>query len=235
MILYCQKLKAQHGLVPATSEEVAKKIEQEGINQFNKQDIDQKLKDGKLQMAVKKESDNMVVKKKGKKPKAKTAQETSKAFNVDFAVINKFGLVQVSPPISSEDLESKITELQDKQKRFTRDGNEELEKERSDIEQNVEKMVEEDIQAEILAAQDEEEDSQEEAKEEKKVVKPVRGGLKKPKDEFFDGSSDEDEIIQSAYAKPTRGGGQQVRGARGGRGGRGGKRVRLDEEEFPTL
>lgn len=36
LVLYCQRLRAQHGLVPATSEEVAKKIEKDSINQFNK-------------------------------------------------------------------------------------------------------------------------------------------------------------------------------------------------------
>lgn len=199
------------------------------------------MKDGKLQMAAKKESDNFVVKKgKGKKPKQQKESTETKAFNVDFAVINKFGLVQVSPPISAESLESKITELEDRQKRFARDGTEELDKERADIEKNVEKLVEEDIEAEVLAAQDELDDDLEETKEkeEKKAVRPQRMGIKKPKDEFFDGSSDEEnELTQSAYAKPSRGGGQQVRGARGGRGGRGGKRanVGLNEDDFPTL
>lgn len=105
LVTYCQKLKAQHGLVPATSEEVAKSTQQQLINDYNKQDLEQKLKEGKIQ-AVEKGNDEIVTVggnkgKKGKKPKqqAKQGDASSKTFQVDFAVINKFGLVQVSPPI----------------------------------------------------------------------------------------------------------------------------------------
>jgi hypothetical protein len=90
--------------------------------------------------------------KKGKKNNKQNKPEASKAFQVDFAVINKFGLVQVSPPIASEDLDHKITELQDTKKRFARDGQEELDKEKNELESRVEQMVDEDIEAEAKAA-----------------------------------------------------------------------------------
>mgnify|MGYP001485130041 CR=1 FL=1 len=48
LIKYCNKLKIQLGLVEPSSEEVAKKTETEMINQFNKTDLDSKIKDGKI-------------------------------------------------------------------------------------------------------------------------------------------------------------------------------------------
>jgi hypothetical protein len=59
--------------------------------------------------------------KKGKKQKAVNST-TDKAFNIDFTAIGKFGLVQVSPPISPEELDSKIEELTQKQKKFAEEG-----------------------------------------------------------------------------------------------------------------
>lgn len=98
----------------------------------------------------------------------------------------------------------------------------------------MEQLVQEDIDAEIKAEQDVEDDEEEKVQEEK--PKPKRSGYRKPKDEFFDGSdSDENELTSAAYAKPSRGGGQQVN--RGGRrGGRGGKsNVAFDDDDFPSL
>ena len=90
------------------------------ISQFNKQDIDQKLKDGKIMAAQPRKEDMMIVgdggkKKKGKKAKNQNQQknEAPEAFNIDFAVIGKFGLAKVSPPISPDELDGKIKELQE--------------------------------------------------------------------------------------------------------------------------
>jgi len=46
--------------VPATSEEVAKKTSTELINEYNRQDIEQKLKDGKIQVVYNKKEDDVV-------------------------------------------------------------------------------------------------------------------------------------------------------------------------------
>lgn len=184
-------------------------------------------------MAVKQTEDAFAVNKKNKGKKAKpqqSKQADAKTFNIDFVMISKFGLVKVSPPLKPEDLDTKITELQEQQKKFEKEGKQELDKERESILQNVEQLVQEDIDAEIKAEQEAEDE--EEEKEEK--PKPKKAGIKKPKDEFFDGSdSEENELTSAAYAKPSRGGGQQVN--RGGRrGGRGGKAA-FEEDDFPTL
>lgn len=239
LVQYCHKLKVQQGLVPQTSEEVAKQTETQMINDFNRQDLEQKLKEGKIQMAVKQTEDAFSVNKKNKGKKAKTQQSKQaevKTFNIDFVMISKFGLVNVSPPLKPEDLDSKITELQELIKKFEREGQQELDKERESILANIEQIVLDDIDAEIKREQEEEDEEEEEEKKQQEKPKPKKGYNYKPKDEFFDGSdSDENEITQAAYAKPSRGGGQQVNrgGRRGGRGGRG--NADFDEDDFPTL
>ena len=172
LLQYCNKLKIQQGLVPASSEEVAAKIEKESINEYNRQDIEQKLKDGKIQAVSKKDDSVMSVGakggKKGKKQNKPKQSEGPKSFNIDFAVINKFGLVQVSPPLAPEDLDHKIEELTEKQKIFQKNGDEILKEERENLEKHIEKMVEEDIEREAKAAEQEEEyDEEEEEKETK--------------------------------------------------------------------
>jgi len=98
-------------LVPEASEVVAKKTEQSMIAEYNRQDIEQKLKDGKIQAMYKK--DDGIVKvgggkgKKGKKQR-QPKNENTEGFKIDFAVINKFGVIGVSPPLGADDLESKI-------------------------------------------------------------------------------------------------------------------------------
>lgn len=116
LIAYCKKLKAQWGLVAPTSEEVAKEVEKDLINEYKKQDIAQKLNDGKL-MAVEKKKDELFTVgggnkgKKGKKQKNQQKQEATDSFQIDFTVINKFGVVRISPPSSPEGLDAKIEEL----------------------------------------------------------------------------------------------------------------------------
>jgi hypothetical protein len=77
LIQYCQKLKVQQGLVPASSEEVAAKTQKDMINEYNRQDLEQKLKDGKIQAVMNKKDDEVVQiggkgGKKGKKQKQQT-------------------------------------------------------------------------------------------------------------------------------------------------------------------
>jgi len=232
-----------------TSEEVAKKTESELINEYNRQDLDQKLKDGKI-MAVHTKKEEVVVigggkGKKGKKPKAQKT-EAKATFNIDFAVINKFGLVAVSPPISPEDLDAKIKELTERQKTYLKEGEQTLRKEKSELENDIEKLVEEDIEAEKKQAEQEEYGDEEEEKDgERRHSHRGRGGFSKayggrdevaapkkksgPKDEYFDGSDSEED--NGAYAKPTRGGGQQVN-----KGGKRGKASLMKtDDDFPTL
>lgn len=48
------------------------------------------------------------------------------AFNIDIAVINKFGFLKVSPPLGTEDLEQKIKELEEKREYFIKEGERKL-------------------------------------------------------------------------------------------------------------
>lgn len=57
LIGYCNKMKMQLGLAEPTSEQVAKKTETEMINEYNKTDLDSKIKDGKIMAAAPKKDD----------------------------------------------------------------------------------------------------------------------------------------------------------------------------------
>jgi len=161
-----------------------------------------------------------------------------KAFNIDFAVIGKFGLVSISPPISPEQIDEKLDELTQRQKKYLADGAAVLEKEKSDILRDIERIVDEDIEAEVKAAAEQEDayGDEEERDEERRHSHRGRGGFAKtyggreqeeekgghfgqeaakkkgPKDAFFDGSDSDEPLdsYNSAYTKPSRGGGQQV-------------------------
>ena len=67
-------------------------------------------------MAVQSKKDDMLIVggggkgKKGKKNKQQKVEQ-AQTFNIDFAVINMFGIVGVSPPIAPTDLDPKIEEL----------------------------------------------------------------------------------------------------------------------------
>lgn len=251
LIQYCNRLKVQQGLVPPSNEEVARKTQYDMISEFNRQDIEQKLKDGKIQAVESKKDDTVQVGggkgKKGKKNKKEVKQEQAETFNIDFGVIAKFGLVSVSPPSSPLEIEPKIEELKKKKEWFQREGEDTLKKERQDIDKHIEKMVEAEIEEERRKEQielyGEEEDKEEEDQEERKHSHRGRGGFKgfgdkKYKDRGeFDGSDDEDEVsFQNAYTKPSRGGGQQINRGKVASRGRGAKVPQInDDDDFPTL
>lgn len=47
-------------------------------------------------------------------------------FNIDISVINKFGFLKVSPPLSGEDLDVKIKEVLELKTKFFDDGEKRL-------------------------------------------------------------------------------------------------------------
>jgi hypothetical protein len=68
---------------------VAKKTETEMINEYNKTDLDSKIKDGKIVASVPKKEELYTQNKgkKGKKPKAAKAAETNGTLKVDLVII----------------------------------------------------------------------------------------------------------------------------------------------------
>lgn len=130
LIAYCKKLKAQWGLVAPKDEEVAKVAQQEMINEYRQQDIAQKLSDGKLMAVEHKKEELFTVGggnkgKKGKKQKTQQKEATD-SFQIDFTVINKFGLVRISPPSAPSGLDAKIEELIQNQKDLKAAGEQKL-------------------------------------------------------------------------------------------------------------
>lgn len=108
---------------------MAKKTETELINEYNKTDLDSKIKDGKIMAAApKKEEFSQVNKgKKGKKPKGQKVAENNGTLKVDLEVIKKFGMVGVSPPVDGSVLDEKIEELKKRLKDLDDEGLKELE------------------------------------------------------------------------------------------------------------
>jgi hypothetical protein len=127
-------------------------LESDSIKDYNKQDIDQKLKDGKILMAAPKKEEITIIGggkggKKGKKPKAQV-KETGDVFKIDLEVIKKFGIVGCSPPIAPEDLDPKIEELKVRLVTLNTEGEKELEHIKSELAKNIDKAVEEDLERE---------------------------------------------------------------------------------------
>lgn len=99
------------------------------INDYNRQDIEQKLKDGKIQMVANKKDDGVMQigggkgkKGKGKKQNQNPTNVNENAFSIEFVMIGKFGNVGVSPPISADDLDPKIEELKQRMQSLEKEG-----------------------------------------------------------------------------------------------------------------
>ena len=111
--------------------------------------------------------------KKGKKNRhhaQKQAEPANDKFAIDFHMINKFGLIRVSPPINADQLDPKIQEIKEKQEEFLREGEKELQKEKAEMLRNIEKQVDDELEKE-RRAQDEYGDEYEHEEEKKEEVK----------------------------------------------------------------
>ena len=117
LINYCHQLKRKAGL-EQDSEAVARATQLAMMNEANMQKVNQKLTDGKLQESSgNKDTDNFVTigGGKGKKGKKQKKTEYEDVFSLDVVIIQKFGMLQVSPPIKLEDLDPKIAEIEKKE------------------------------------------------------------------------------------------------------------------------
>jgi hypothetical protein len=151
VIAYLNRKKIQMGLgeeKEATTREVEKTL----LSQFAKEDVQKKVNDGKLERAKTKEDkekDALIQvgrQKKGKKPKKdKQNVIVTDVFDIDISVINKFGFLKVSPPLSGEDLDVKIKEVQELKAKYIEDGDKRLNDEvEVDFDAVEEKKEEED-------------------------------------------------------------------------------------------
>lgn len=137
------------------------------INQFNKTDLDSKIKDGKILMAAPKKDDVTVIGggkgKKGKKPKQPKAAENSLGvLKIDLEVIQKFGKVGVSPPVDGTVLDEKIEELKKRLVSLGQEGEKELKLAKKEMEENLDKVVEDELERERKAAEEDEYGGEEE-------------------------------------------------------------------------
>lgn len=132
------------------------------MNQLNREDVNKKLQDGKLERVLSKrereEQEMLKVggKKKGKGPKKVKASETEEAFKIDILAINKFGFLKVSPPLDKESLDTKIQELTEKLAKYKTDGEQRLRDEEEKLLNLTEPAEEEEEK--VTTRRDEEDD-----------------------------------------------------------------------------
>ena len=125
LINYCHQLKRKAGL-EQDSEEVARQLLQSELAEANKNKIAAKLADGKLldyNTKQERESQYTTVgggkKNKGKKQKEVQYEDI---FKFDVVIVQKFGLIGVSPPMNAEDLDLKIEAIGKKQTWYEDNG-----------------------------------------------------------------------------------------------------------------
>lgn len=113
-----------------------------------------------------------------------------------------------------------------------------MDQDRSALEEDIERLVDQDMEAERKAAEAEEYGEEEETKDGHRG-RDDRGDARQRDRKGgewgeFEGSDDDYTApSDSAYSKPSRGGGQQINAGRKGRGGK--TTLALDEDNFPTL
>lgn len=195
------------------------------------------MADGKIEAFQSKKDEMMYAGegKKKKKNKKKEAQPSEKdGLQIDLAVINKFGIADVSPPQAPDQLDQKIEDLEAKKKVFRDRG----EKELADAKDELIKNVERDARAELDKEQKERDAAERDPYgdeydgEEDKVAEDDQDGeeLDAPRDRgggqqrergdggYFGNKYADDEgtsdKFAGAYSKPSRGATKV--GARGG-------------------
>ncbi|MFS8160017.1 MAG: hypothetical protein ACMG6E_07365 [Candidatus Roizmanbacteria bacterium] len=153
VIAYLNRKKIQMGLGDE-KEATIRDVEKTLLSQYAKEDVQKKVNDGKLERALTKEDKEKEAmiqvgrQKKGKKPKKEKANfAVQEAFDIDISVINKFGFLKVSPPLSGEDLDVKIKEVLELKTKFYDDGEKRLKDEgEMDYDQVEEAKLDDDDQ-----------------------------------------------------------------------------------------
>lgn len=163
LIGYCNKLKVLTGMVQVPVDEQIKEEQKQIMNQLNREDVNKKLQDGKLERVLSKrereEQEMLKVggKNKGKGPRKVKASEVEEAFKIDILAINKFGFLKVSPPLNKESLDSKIQELTEKLAKYKTDGEQRLKDEEEKLLNSTE-PVEEEEEEKASTRRDEDDD-----------------------------------------------------------------------------
>ncbi len=122
LVSYVHQLKRKAGL-EIDSEDLARATQQNLLSEMNREQMAKKLNDGKLQAVQTKsereEAGTLIIgggkKQKGKKQKK---VEYEDIFSLDVVIIQKFGLIGISPPTSIQDLDKKLTAIEEKLKWF---------------------------------------------------------------------------------------------------------------------
>lgn len=151
---YCQELMRKAGIGGLDSDTVARETQQKMIAELNKEQVQRKLQDGKIEVCDSKEDREKAgtiqygsKKQKGKKQKKQV--EYQDIFSLDIMIIQKFGLISISPPITGEDLERKLTEIKEKEQWY-KDNGEAAMKEKVEELKKQQKLQEEEAKEQAI-------------------------------------------------------------------------------------
>jgi len=191
LIAFLHTLKVRAGL-EGDSEQVARETQLDMLSEANKEKMQKKVEEGKIEAAVsKRDRDAQALvqvggggKRKGKKQKA--AVEYEDAFNIDLVVVRKFSLLGVSAPVAPEDLDPRIKEVEEKKAWY---------------EENGEAKMKEQVAEFQKAAEEEDQQWKQQAEDDSRREEESRG--------------------RGGYGRARGRGGADRGGSRGGRGGRG--------------
>lgn len=99
------------------------------MSEAAKQNLEKKVQEGKIMHAMSKherEEEGIIKiggnKKTNKGKKDKKEPHEDYEFNIDITVIKKFGFIQISPPISLDDIDNKIAEINKRKSWYTENG-----------------------------------------------------------------------------------------------------------------
>jgi len=155
LIQYCHKMRVQYGQVEQGADDDIKESEKMMQNQFAKEKIQEKIKEGKLEaVQSKKDREEEATffaggkKKKGKNQKKKKEEFVDANLNLDIGVIKNFSFLKVSPPTDPEQLEAKVEELKKKKEEYAKLGEESMGKQEHKSEEQLRKEVEEEMKHE---------------------------------------------------------------------------------------
>lgn len=128
IIGYLVDMKRKAGLIQ-DSETVARDTQKNFMSEAAKQNLEKKVQEGKIMHAMSKherEEEGIIkiggTKKTNKGKKEKKEPHEDYEFNIDITVIKKFGFIQISPPISLDDIDNKIAEINKRKSWYTENG-----------------------------------------------------------------------------------------------------------------
>ena len=120
---YLHQMKRKAGL-EVDEEVAAKEIQQKLIEEMNRENMEKRMADGKVEAHSRKEEMTIIGGGKKKDKKRKQRVEYEDIFSLDMVIVQKFGLINVSPPTQVPDLDKRLGEIAERKKWYLDNGEE---------------------------------------------------------------------------------------------------------------